>query len=192
MYVEFGGQFENQKRTAARLSFTIPLALALIFFLLFTSFGSLRQTTLILANIPLAFVGGIVVLFFTGFYLSVPASLGFIALFGLAAENGVVMMTYYNQLREQGFSVSDAVREGSVRRLRPVLMTATLTMLGLVPLLMATGPGSEIQKPLAVVVVGGLFSSTLLTLFLLPMMYEWVEGRTDGKTTDEMPEHRDS
>jgi len=192
MFVEFGGQFENQKRTSDRLSFTIPLALAAIFFLLFTSFGSLRQTVLILANIPLAFVGGIVILYFTGFYLSVPASLGFIALFGLAAENGVVMMSYYNQLREQGFSVADAVTEGSVRRLRPVLMTATLTMLGLVPLLLATGPGSEIQKPLAVVVVGGLLSSTVLTLFLLPMVYLWVEGRNEGKSSDEMSEYRDS
>lgn len=190
MSVHFGGQYENQRRTTERLGITIPLALAAIFFLLFTSFGSLRQATLILANIPLAFVGGIVALFATGLYLSVPASLGFIALFGLATENGVVVMSYYNQLREQGLRVNDAVMEGSVRRLRPVLMTATLTMLGLVPLLLATGPGSEIQKPLAVVVVGGLLSSTLLTLFLLPMMYAWVEGRSEDRS-DEVPEHSD-
>jgi len=191
MSVAFGGQYENQQRTTARLSLTIPLALAGIFFLLFTSFGSLRQAALILANIPLAFVGGILALFVTGLYLSVPASLGFIALFGLATENGVVMMSYYNQLREQGLPVRDAVMVGSARRLRPVLMTATLTMLGLVPLLMATGPGSEIQKPLAVVVVGGLISSTILTLFLLPTVYAWVEERTEVRN-DEMSEHRDS
>lgn len=176
MSVQYGGQFENQKRTTGRLALTIPVSLLVIFLLLFSSFRNFRQTVLILSNIPFALIGGVFLLFLSGLYLSVPASLGFIALFGLAAENCVVMISYYNQLREQGITLHDAVVEGSLRRMRPVLMTATLTMLGLIPLLMATGPGSEIQKPLAVVVVGGLFSSTLLTLFLLPLMYEWVES----------------
>lgn len=181
MSVSVGGQFENQKRTMQRLSLTIPLSLAIIFFLLFSSFASLRQTVLVLANIPLAFAGGVLALFITGLYVSVPASLGFIVLFGLASENGVVLLSYYNQLREQGLSLQDAVLEGSARRLRPVLMTAGLTLLGLIPLLAATGPGSEIQKPLAVVVFGGLLSATALTLVLLPAAYMAVEGYFEKK-----------
>lgn len=183
MSISIGGQFENQKRTMKRLSLTIPLALALIFFLLFSSFRSLRQTVLVLANIPLAFVGGIFALWITGMYVSVPASLGFIALFGLASENGVVLLSYYNQLRENGLSIQEAVIEGSARRLRPVLMTAGLTLLGLVPLLMSSGPGSEIQKPLVVVVFGGLLSATLLTLLLLPVAYLLVETWLGSKNT---------
>jgi len=143
--------------------------------ILLSTFGSARQAFLILSNIPFALIGGVFALFFTGFYLSVPASIGFIALLGLAIMNGLVMVTFFNQLREEGKSIEEAVREGAERRVRPVLMTAILTILGLVPLLLASGPGSEIQKPLAAVVVGGTISSTLLTLLLLPALYRAVE-----------------
>ena len=127
-------------------------------------------------------IGGVVSLYLSGLYLSVPASVGFITLFGVAVLNGVVMVSYFNQLREAGRSVSQAVREGAERRLRPVLMTALIASLGLMPLLFATGPGSELQRPLAVVVMGGLFTSTLLTLILLPTLYAWLEGRSDRQT----------
>jgi cobalt-zinc-cadmium resistance protein CzcA len=169
--VEWGGQFENQQRAAKRLSMVVPVALALIFFLLFSTFGSLRQALLVLANIPLALVGGIFALAVTGEYLSVPASVGFIALLGIAVLNGVVMVSYFNQLLAQGLSLAETVVEGARRRLRPVLMTAAITGGGLVPLLFASGPGSEIQKPLAIVVIGGLITSTALTLLLLPLMF---------------------
>ena len=169
--VEWGGQFENQQRAAKRLSLVVPVALALIFFLLFSTFGSVRQALLVLGNIPLALIGGVFALGVTGEYLSVPASVGFIALLGIAVLNGVVMVTYFNQLVAQGLSVGQAVVEGARRRLRPVLMTAAISGGGLVPLLFATGPGSEIQKPLAIVVIGGLLSSTALTLLLLPLMF---------------------
>ncbi|MFM2065331.1 MAG: hypothetical protein RLZZ584_240 [Pseudomonadota bacterium] len=169
--VEWGGQFENQQRAARRLSMVVPVALALIFFLLFSTFGSLRQALLVLANIPLALVGGIFALALTGEYLSVPASVGFIALLGIAVLNGVVMVSYFNQLQARGLSLAETVVEGARRRLRPVLMTAAITGGGLVPLLFASGPGSEIQKPLAIVVIGGLITSTTLTLLLLPLMF---------------------
>lgn len=169
--VTYGGQFENQQRAAARLAFVVPVALALIFTLLFATFRSVKQAVLVLANIPLALVGGIAALYLTGEYLSVPASVGFIALLGIAVLNGVVMVSYFNQLAAQGLPADRVVREGAMRRLRPVLMTASITAFGLVPLLLATGPGSEIQKPLAIVVVGGLVSSTALTLILLPVLY---------------------
>ena len=149
----------------------MPVALGLIFLLLFATFGSLRQALLVLANIPFALVGGVVALAVTGEYLSVPASVGFIALMGIAVLNGLVMISYFNQLRARGQTLDDVVREGAVRRLRPVLMTASITAFGLVPLLFATGPGSEIQKPLAIVVIGGLVSSTALTLVLLPGLF---------------------
>jgi cobalt-zinc-cadmium resistance protein CzcA len=167
----WGGQFENQQRAAARLAVVIPIALGLIFLLLFATFGSVRQAVLVLSNIPFAMIGGVFALAVTGEYLSVPASVGFIALLGIAVLNGVVMLTYFNQLRDQGMSLDRIVVEGAKRRLRPVLMTAGITAWGLVPLLFATGPGSEIQKPLAIVVTGGLFTSTLLTLILLPLLY---------------------
>lgn len=167
----FGGQFENQQRAAARLAVVVPMALALIFTLLFATFRSVKQAVLVLANIPLALVGGIAALYLTGEYLSVPASVGFIALLGIAVLNGVVLVSHFNQLAAQGLPAARVVREGAMRRLRPVLMTASITALGLVPLLAATGPGSEIQKPLAIVVVGGLASSTALTLILLPVLY---------------------
>lgn len=168
----WGGQFENQQRAAARLMLVIPMALVMIFFVLFATLKSLRGALLILANIPFAAVGGIVSLWISGDFLSVPASVGFIALLGIAVLNGLVLVSYFRQLREEGVSLADAVRLGAERRLRPVLMTASITAFGLVPLLFATGPGSEIQKPLAIVVIGGLVTSTLLTLVLLPLLYE--------------------
>ena len=175
-YVEWGGQFENQQRAAARLAVVVPVSLGLIFLLLFSTFGSVRQALLVLTNIPLALVGGVLALFITGEYLSVPASVGFIALLGIAVLNGVVMVSYFNQLRARGMPMAEIVVEGAQRRLRPVLMTATIAAFGLVPLLFASGPGSEIQRPLAIVVVGGLVSATLLTLILLPILYRRFGG----------------
>jgi cobalt-zinc-cadmium resistance protein CzcA len=171
-YVEWGGQFENQQRAAARLAIVVPVAIGLIFLLLFSTFGSVRQASLVLMNIPFALIGGVFALWLTGEYLSVPASVGFIALLGIAVLNGVVMVTYFNQLRAQGRPMRDVVVEGAKRRLRPVLMTASIAAFGLVPLLFAHGPGSEIQRPLAIVVIGGLISATVLTLFLLPILYD--------------------
>ncbi len=168
----WGGQFENQQRASARLSLVLPVAVLLIFGMLYATLGSMRASLLILANIPFAMVGGIIALAISGEYLSVPASVGFIALLGIAVLNGLVMVSYFRQLREQGLELAEAVRRGAERRLRPVLMTATIAAFGLVPLLFATGPGSEIQKPLAIVVIGGLITSTLLTLILLPILYE--------------------
>jgi len=170
--VEFGGQFENQQRAAATLSLVVPISLGLIFLLLFSTFGSIRQATLVLSNIPLAMVGGVFALWISGEYLSVPASVGFIALLGIAVLNGVVMVSYFNQLRATGMDLAKVVIVGSSRRLRPVLMTASIAAFGLIPLLFATGPGSEIQRPLAIVVIGGLVSSTFLTLFLLPILFK--------------------
>lgn len=170
--VEFGGQFENQQRAAARLSLVIPVSLGLIFLLLFSTFGSVRQATLVLSNIPLAMIGGVFALWLSGEYLSVPASVGFIALLGIAVLNGVVMVTYFNQLLTAGMDMAKVVVIGSSRRLRPVMMTASIAAFGLIPLLFATGPGSEIQRPLAIVVIGGLVSSTFLTLFLLPILFK--------------------
>ncbi|MFA7592626.1 MAG: CusA/CzcA family heavy metal efflux RND transporter [Thiohalobacteraceae bacterium] len=170
-YLEWGGQFENQQRAAKRLSIVVPVALGLIFLTLFATFRSVRQSVLVLSNIPFALIGGIVALWLTGEYLSVPASVGFIALLGIAVLNGVVMLTYFNQLRALGRPIAEVVTDGAQRRLRPVLMTASIAAFGLMPLLFAQGPGSEIQRPLAIVVIGGLVSSTLLTLFLLPLLY---------------------
>jgi cobalt-zinc-cadmium resistance protein CzcA len=170
--LQWGGQFENQQRAAARLALVVPLAVGLVFMLLFSTFGSLRQALLVLTNVPFAMVGGVFALLLTGEYLSVPASVGFVALLGIAVLNGVVMVTYFNQLRSEGLAPRDVVVQGAQRRLRPVLMTASIAAFGLVPLLFATGPGSEIQRPLAIVVIGGLISATALTLFLLPILYE--------------------
>ena len=179
--VEFGGQFENQQRAAATLSVVVPVSLGLIFLLLFSTFGSVRQATLVLSNIPLAMVGGVFALWLSGEYLSVPASVGFIALLGIAVLNGVVMVSYFNQLIATGMDIARVVQIGSSRRLRPVLMTASIAAFGLIPLLFATGPGSEIQRPLAIVVIGGLVSSTFLTLFLLPILF-----RLFGQATKEV------
>lgn len=170
--VEWGGQFENQQRAAQRLALVVPISLLLIFLLLFTTFGSIRQSVLVFSNIPLAMIGGVLALWLSGEYLSVPASVGFIALLGIAVPNSVVLMSYFNQLRATGMAMAEVVRVGSERRLRPILMTASLTAFGLLPMLYATGVGSEIQRPLAIVVIGGLVSSTFLTLILLPILYE--------------------
>ncbi len=167
----WGGQFENQQRAAQRLIVVVPVALALIFLLLYTTFGSLRQALLVLLNIPFALIGGVFALAITGEYLSVPASVGFIALMGIAVLNGLVMVTHFNHLKDEGLAALQVVTEGAKRRLRPVLMTASIAAFGLLPLLLQTGPGSEIQRPLAIVVIGGLVSSTLLTLVLLPGLF---------------------
>jgi cobalt-zinc-cadmium resistance protein CzcA len=172
--LQFGGQFENQQRAAARLSLVVPISLGLIFLLLFSTFGSVRQASLVLSNVPLAMIGGVFALWLSGEYLSVPASVGFIALLGIAVLNGVVMVTYFNQLYATGMDLGKLVVIGSARRLRPVLMTASIAAFGLIPMLIATGPGSEIQRPLAIVVIGGLVSSTFLTLILLPILYKLV------------------
>ncbi len=167
----WGGQFENQQRAAARLGIVVPVALALIFLLLFATFRSLRQAILVFANVPFAMIGGVFALLLSGQYLSVPASVGFIALIGIAVLNGLVMVSYFNQLHDLGLPIDEVVLEGAKRRLRPVLMTASIAAFGLVPLVAASGPGSEIQRPLAIVVIGGLVSATLLTLVLLPLLY---------------------
>jgi cobalt-zinc-cadmium resistance protein CzcA len=172
-FVEYGGQFENQERAMARLYVVVPITMALIFFMLFSTYGSLRYATLIFFNVPFAVIGGIVALFVSGMFLSVPAAVGFIAVFGVAVLNGVVMVSYINQLRERGMEMKEAVLTGAERRLRPVLMTASVAILGLVPLLLANDIGSNVQRPLAAVVVGGLVTSTLLTLVVLPSIYRW-------------------
>ena len=176
-YVTWGGQFENQQKAMARLAVVVPLVIGLIFLLLFFTFGNLRQAALILLAIPFALIGGLLGLMLGGLYLSVPASVGFIALFGVAVLNGVVKIAYINQLREQGMPLDEAVLTGMVLRLRPVLMTAIVAMMALMPLLLASGPGSEIQRPLATVVIGGLFSSTALILVVMPVLYRWMEQR---------------
>jgi len=172
-FVTWGGQFENQKRAQRTLSIVVPISLATIFLLLFMSFGSVRNALLIILNVPFALISGIFGLAISGQFLSVPASVGFIALFGVAVLNGVVMVSYINDLIRRGRTVEQAVVEGAMIRLRPVLTTATVASLGLIPLLLATGIGSEVQRPLATVVVGGLISSTLLTLIVLPALYKW-------------------
>ena len=180
-YLKWGGQFENQQRAASRFAIVIPAAIGLIFLLLFSTFRSVSQSILILTNIPFALIGGVVALWITGEYMSVPASVGFIALLGIAVLNGVVLVTYFNQLKEHGHDLNDVVIEGARRRLRPVMMTATTSAFSLIPLLYATGPGSEIQRPLAIVVIGGLVSSTILTLLILPVLYRWISRGVDIK-----------
>ena len=180
-WVEWGGAFENQQRAMARLALIVPLTIGLIFILLYTAFNSVRHATLIIANVPFAIIGGIFGLFITGQYLSVPSAIGFIAVFGVAMLNGIVLVTFLNDQRRHGLSIRDSVRQGAALRLRPVLMTASVAILGLVPMLIASGVGAETQRPLATVVVGGLITSTLLTLLLLPLMYEWSELRAEAK-----------
>lgn len=174
--VVFGGQFENQQRAQARLMVVVPLSLLMIFLLLYFAFHSVGQATLIMLNVPMALIGGILALFVSGQYLSVPSSIGFIALFGVAVLNGVVLVDAINRHLGDCIDINEAIRLGAESRLRPVLMTAMIAALGLIPLLLATGIGSEIQRPLATVVVGGLISSTLLTLFILPCLYERFSG----------------
>jgi cobalt-zinc-cadmium resistance protein CzcA len=171
--VTWGGQFRLQQEANRRLAVVVPITLVVVLLLLFLSFGSIGNSLLIVANIPLALVGGVVALWITGQNLSVPASVGFIALFGIALENAMVLVTYFNQLVQQGISVDAASVRGATLRLRPVLMTAITTVLGLFPLLFSTGTGSEVQRPLATVVVGGLITSTILTLLVIPALYRW-------------------
>lgn len=181
--VTWGGQFRLQQEANKRLMVVIPITLFLIFLMLYSSFNSLKNSFLILLNIPLALVGGVVALYITGENLSVPASVGFIALFGIALENGMVLVTYLNQLIRDGVSVDEASVEGATLRLRPVLMTALTTALGLIPLLFSEGTGSEVQRPLATVVIGGLVTSTILTLLVLPSLYKWFAIDPSDETT---------
>jgi cobalt-zinc-cadmium resistance protein CzcA len=187
-FVEWGGQFELQQEANKRLAVVVPITLGLVFLLLFVNFGSLRSSLLIMLNIPLALVGGVVALWLTGLNLSVPASVGFIALFGIALENGMVLVTYLNRLVEEGSPIDEVSVAGACLRLRPVLMTALTTALGLIPLLYATGTGSEVQAPLATVVVGGLVSSTILTLLVIPAVYKWFVPKALGTETAQDPE----
>jgi cobalt-zinc-cadmium resistance protein CzcA len=175
--VTWGGEFENQQRAMKRLAIVVPVSVLLIFVLLFQAFGSVRSAMLILLNVPFAMIGGIVALLFTGIHLSVSAAIGFIALFGQAVLNGVVMVSYFNELRDEGRSTYDAVRDGALVRLRTVMMTSLLAMLGLLPMALSHGIGSEVQRPLATVIIGGLISATTLTLFLLPVLYLALENR---------------
>jgi len=185
----WGGSFENMQRAMARLKIILPITIGLIFTLLFASFNSVRHAALIIMNLPFAMIGGIVALWLTGEYLSVPASVGFINLFGVAVLNGIVLVSYFNTLREEGLRGEEAVITGCTLRLRPVLMTALVALLGLIPLAFAHGIGSEVQRPLAVVVIGGLVSSTLLTLIVLPVLYQWFDRSDKPVTTAEDPAH---
>jgi cobalt-zinc-cadmium resistance protein CzcA len=175
-WTEWGGAFENQQRALARLSIIVPITIGLIFLLLYTAFNSLVYAVLIIANVPFAIIGGVFALAVTGQYVSVPSAIGFIAVFGVAMLNGIVLVSFIHEQRvSRDLSLREAVREGTLMRLRPVLMTASVAILGLIPMLLSSGVGAETQRPLAAVVVGGLFSSTALTLLVLPVMYEWVE-----------------
>lgn len=182
-FLTWGGQFENQQRAMKRLAIIGPIAVGLIMLLLYGTFRSLRLTLLVISNLPFALIGGVFSLFLSGQYLSVPASVGFIVLFGVAVLNGLVLVSRISQLHEEGFELQEAIRKGSLDRLRPVLMTASIAIFSLLPILLSNGTGSEIQKPLATVVVGGLISSTLLTLLIIPATYSWFEKR---KVEEEM------
>jgi len=176
-YLTWGGQFENQQRAMNKLMIIGPVAVGLIMLLLYLSFRSIRLSLLVISNLPFALIGGVFALYLSGQYLSVPASVGFIVLFGVAVLNGLVLVSRISQLREEGLDLQKAIRKGSLDRLRPVLMTASISIFSLLPMLLAGGTGSEIQKPLATVVVGGLFTSTLLTLLIIPSVYSWFEKR---------------
>jgi cobalt-zinc-cadmium resistance protein CzcA len=172
-FIDWGGQFENQERAMKRLTLVVPLSVAIIFGLLFATFKSTSQALLILLNVPFALVGGIASLWLRGLNLNLSAAVGFIALFGVAVLNGIVMVSYINQLRHRGFNLDDAVVEGASMRLRPVLMTALVASLGFVPMALSHAMGAEVQRPLATVVIGGLITSTVLTLYILPALYPW-------------------
>jgi cobalt-zinc-cadmium resistance protein CzcA len=176
-YTSWGGEFENQQRAMRRLGLIVPLSILLIFVLLFNAFGTFKDAALILLNVPFALIGGIFALYFTGIHLSVSAAIGFIALFGQAVLNGVVMVSYFNQVRRTGASPHEAALQGSIVRLRTVLMTTLLAMLGLTPMALSHSIGSEVQRPLAVVIIGGLFSAAALTLIVLPALFVIFHGR---------------
>ena len=184
-YLKWGGTFENLQRASARLLIVVPIALFLIFILLYTTFSSIKQAFLIYTGIPFAIVGGVIALAMRGMPFSISAGVGFIALFGVAVLNGVVMVSFINHLREEGKTVLEAVREGAETRLRPVLMTALVASLGFIPMALATSAGAEVQRPLATVVIGGLITSTLLTLLILPTLYAWIEKDVEGEFTEE-------
>jgi len=185
-FVNFGGQFENQQRAMQRLAIVVPVSVILIFLMLFSTFKSLKNALLVLVNLPFALVGGILAIFLLKINLSVSAAIGFIALFGTAVENGTVLITFFNQLRRQGMHTIEAVKKGCDLRFRPLLMTALTTLLGLTPLIYATGSGSEIQRPLATVVIGGLASSMALTLIVLPVLYAMVTPQEKKKSPNEL------
>jgi cobalt-zinc-cadmium resistance protein CzcA len=176
-YLTWGGQFENQQRAMAKLMTIGPVAIGLILLLLFLTFRNIKLALLVISNLPFALIGGVISLWISGLYLSVPAAVGFIVLFGVAVLNGVVLVSHITQLREEGLALEEAVRIGCSNRIRPVLMTASIAVFSLIPMLYSGGTGSEIQKPLATVVVGGLITSTFLTLFLIPSLYGWFENR---------------
>jgi cobalt-zinc-cadmium resistance protein CzcA len=184
-YLDYGGQFENLQAASQRLSIVVPLALFLIFTLLYTTFRSVKMAAIIFLNVPLAATGGIVALFLRGMPFSISAGVGFIALFGVAVLNGVVLMSYVNQMRQEGMTARDAALRGAAIRLRPVLMTAMVASLGFIPMALSTTAGAEVQQPLATVVIGGLVTSTLLTLLVLPAIYNWIEGGTDEPPAEE-------
>jgi cobalt-zinc-cadmium resistance protein CzcA len=186
-FMTWGGQFENQREAMRRLLIIAPVVISLIFFLLLVTFNSVWLASLVLINLPFALVGGVFALLLSGLYLSVPASVGFIVLFGVAVLNGVVLISYISQLRSGGMRAAEAIVVGCEARLRPVLMTAGVAVFSLIPMVFATGPGSEVQRPLAVVVVGGLITSTFLTLLVLPVLYGWVEGRRERARHDADP-----
>ena len=186
-FVTYSGQFENQRRAMRRLSVIVPAVLVLIVGCLYASFGNARQAVLVMLNVPFALVGGVAALWIRGLNLNLSASIGFIALFGVAVLNGVVLLVYFNQLRASGRTIPDAVRNGAEIRLRPVLMTALVASFGFIPMAVSTSQGSEVQRPLATVVIGGLVTSTILTLVVLPVLYEWVEqwwARRSGSRPD--------
>ncbi len=186
-YFEFGGQFKNLVEAKQRLAIVVPLALALVLGLIFLAFGSVPQALLVCSGIPLAITGGICALWLRAMPFTISAGIGFIALSGVAVLNSVMMVSFFNQLRQEGRLLRDAVLEGSITRLRPVLMTALVASLGFVPMALATGPGAEVQRPLATVVIGGILSSTFLTLLLLPTLYAWIERNTKPQPRTNTP-----
>jgi len=182
VFIEYGGQFEQQRNAMKKLTVIVPIVIVSIFVLLWIAFHSMRHAAMIILNVPLALIGGVIGLWVTGQYLSVPASIGFIALFGIAMQDSMVLLTDFNDLRKEGQGVHDAVINGSLIRFRPVIMTTLTTLLGLMPLLLSRGAGAEVQRPLAAVVIFGLTTSTFLTLFVLPSIYEWVESRKEKES----------
>jgi cobalt-zinc-cadmium resistance protein CzcA len=179
--IKYGGEFENLERASERLTIVVPIALFLIFIMLFVSVNSIRQALIIFTGIPFAVVGGVIALWIRDIPFSISAGVGFIALFGVAVLNGVVMLTYYNTLIKEGMSIQNAVIKGSEIRLRPVITTALVASLGFIPMALSTSAGAEVQRPLATVVIGGLITSTLLTLVVLPTIFKWVEERKSEK-----------
>jgi len=186
-YLQWAGQFENQQRAMKKLTFVVPLSILMIFFLLTATFGSIKDALLVLLNVPFALIGGVVALWIRGMYLSVPASIGFIALFGVAVLNGLVLISYINKLSDEGIPPIAAIRQACEVRLRPVLMTAMVAAFGFMPMALSTGSGAEVQKPLATVVIGGIITSTVLTLLVLPVIYSWLKRNPKPASKVEQP-----